>query len=327
MASTVLTPITQALEDGALTRRELKALMRRSDGPALWRLGVWIVAIGGTGSLVWAAMGTAWVWPAMFVHGILMVHHFALQHECVHYTPFKTRWLNDVTGNICGFLIALPHQFFRYEHCDHHTHTQLKGQDPELIELPISLGKYLWYVSSVPYWRAKVQEFARHSLGRVSEHEKAFLPKEAYGAVFREARIMLALYAAILVACIATGWWAPFWYWWGPVLLGEPVMRWIRLTEHVGRPNTRDMRENTRTNLISRPLAFLSWNMNYHAEHHYAASVPFHALPKLHEKLDGYVHVEPRGYLGAHLDILAQLTGRKPRSDAIGDGARGGQEA
>ena len=103
------------------------------------------------------------------------------------------------------------------------------------------------------------------------------------------------------------------WYWWLPLFLGEPVMRAIRMTEHVGRPNVRDMKVNTRTNLVSRPMRFLCWNMNYHAEHHYAASVPFHALPELHRKLHGYVHVEERGYLGAHIDIIAQIIGRKPR--------------
>ena len=34
MAERVLTPITQAMEHGALSRRELKALMQRSDGSA-----------------------------------------------------------------------------------------------------------------------------------------------------------------------------------------------------------------------------------------------------------------------------------------------------
>ena len=93
-------------------------------------------------------------------------------------------------------------------------------------------------------------------------------------------------------------------------------MRFIRMTEHVGKPTVADMKTNTRTNYVSRPMQFLAWNMNYHAEHHYASSVPFHALPKLHEKLKGVVAVEPKGYLGAHRDILAQLTGIKPRSDA-----------
>jgi len=62
-------------------------------------------------------------------------------------------------------------------------------------------------------------------------------------------------------------------------------------------------------------MRFLCWNMNYHAEHHYASSVPFHALPALNAKLHKHIYTEKRGYLGAHLDILAQLSGRKPRID------------
>jgi fatty acid desaturase len=76
------------------------------------------------------------------------------------------------------------------------------------------------------------------------------------------------------------------------------------------------MRDNTRTNLVSAPWRFLCWNMNFHAEHHYVSSVPFHALPRLHEKLKSHIHVEERGYLGAHLDILRQILGRTPRADA-----------
>ena len=319
MAEQVLTPITQALNEGALTRRDLKALMQRSDHPALLRLALWVTVLAATGSLVWLARGTAWIVPAMFLHGIVLVHHFSLQHECCHYTVFRTRWLNDVIGNICGFIIMLPHRHFRYEHCDHHTYTQLKGQDPELIELPISVWTYLWYISSIPYWRTKFTELGRHIAGRLSAEEQRFVPKEEHATVIWEARIMALLYLAVLGTCIALDWWAPLWFWWLPVLLGEPVMRAIRMTEHVGRPNVRDMKENTRTNLVTWPMQFLCWNMNYHAEHHYAASVPFHALPRLHKKLDGYIHVEPRGYLGAHLDILSQLTGRKPRGDAVTD--------
>ena len=316
MTMTVVTPITQALEDGTITRRELKAFMRRSNGPAFLWLAGWIVTVLATGTLVWLAMGSWWLLPAMFVHGVVLVHHFSLQHECCHYTVFRTRWLNDVVGNICGFIIFLPNRFFRYEHCDHHTYTQLKGKDPELIELPISLWKYLGYISSVPYWRTKIGEFARHIVGRLSDDERRFIPKEEHQTIFWEARIMALGYLAILGACIVWNWWAPLFYWWLPVLLGEPVMRAVRLTEHVGRPNVSDMKANTRTNLVTWPMQFLCWNMNYHAEHHYAASVPFHALPKLHEKLKDHIFIEERGYLGAHIDIISQLTGRKPRSDA-----------
>ncbi|MEO9650182.1 MAG: fatty acid desaturase family protein [Roseobacter sp.] len=314
--SEVLTPITQALNDGTLTRRELKDLMKRSNLPAFRHLALWVVTLAVTGVLISVTYGTFWVWPAMFLHGIVLVHHFSLQHECCHYTVFKTRWLNDVFGNICGFIIMLPNRHFRYEHCDHHTYTQLDGDDPELIPLPKTIGGYLWYLSSVPYWTTKFTELYRHTMGHLTQEEKRFIPKEEYQTIFWEARLMLAIYLVILVVCVLTGWWAPFWYWWLPVVMGEPVMRFIRMTEHVGKPCVRDMTENTRTNYVSRPMQFLSWNMNYHAEHHYASSVPFYALPALHEKLKNRVQIEPNGYLGAHVDILRQLTGRKTRSDA-----------
>ncbi len=210
MGQAVLTPITQALQDGVLSRRDLKALMRPSDRPILMRLAVWSMMLAATAALIWQAQGSWLLWPAMFLHGALLVHLFALQHECVHYTPFRTRWLNDVAGNLCGLVIALPHHFFRYEHCDHHTHTQIRGADPEMIELPISVWRYLWYISSVPYWRAKVQEFARHALGRLSAADRAFVPTEAQASVIREARFMLAAYAAVLSGSALTGWWGRY---------------------------------------------------------------------------------------------------------------------
>lgn len=118
---------------------------------------------------------------------------------------------------------------------------------------------------------------------------------------------MLAVYAALGAAMVGLGWWEPLWFWLVPLALGEPVMRFIRMTEHVGRPTVAQRGENTRTNLVSAPWRFLAWNMNYHAEHHYAPSVPFHALPRLHEKLKARLHVEPGGYWGAHRDIARQL--------------------
>lgn len=316
MSYDVKTPITQAMEEGVITRKELKALMIRSNKPAFLRLLIWICLLIFTSSLIYFSYDSWLVIPSMFLQGVVFVHHFSLQHECCHYTAFKTRKLNDIFGHLCGFSIMLPNQHFRYEHCDHHTYTQLKGKDPELIELPISVSKYIWYISAFPYWKNKFSEIYRHLLGELSEDEKKFIPHLEQKTIFHEARLMVLLYLLLITGSILLNNWILFWYWWLPVILGEPVMRAIRLTEHVGRPNTDDLKENTRSSLVSLPMKFLSWNMNYHAEHHYASSIPFHALPKLHQKLKGYIYIEERGYLGAHVDIISQLIGRKPRSDS-----------
>jgi len=307
MPDAIVTPLTQALAEGKLSRAELRRFMQRSDAISFRQLAAWLMLLAVTTTLVALAWYSWLIWPAMFVQGIVLVHFFSLQHECVHYTVFRTRWINDLVGQICGLVIILPHRFFRYEHCDHHTYTQIHGDDPEMIPMPQTLGAYLWYLSAIPYWRAKFTELFRHASGRLSAAEQRFIPRVEHAAVYRDARVMVAIYAALFLGMAVTGWWGLVWFWLIPLAMGEPVMRFVRMTEHVGRPTVPQMSANTRTNLVSAPWAFLCWNMNYHAEHHYVASVPYHALPRLHEKLKDHVHVEPGGYLGAHRDILRQL--------------------
>ena len=314
----VRTPVSQALAEGKLSRADLRALMQRSNWLPLIHLLLWIGVVAATSALVWLTMDSWWLWPAMFIHGVVLVHHFSLQHECTHYTAFKRREANDVVAAICGFIIMLGPTFFRYEHCDHHTYTQQKGRDPEQIPLPQTLGGYLLYISSWPYWRTKVTELFRHALGQFNDTELRFIPLVAHARVRLEARLLLALYAGIGVAMIIFSWWAPVWYWIIPVLLGEPVMRAIRMTEHVGMQPVADMHNNTRTSLAIAPLRWLAWNMPFHAEHHYASSVPYHALPRMHRQLHGELPVERGGYLGAHRDMLAQILGKRPRVDAPG---------
>lgn len=299
--------------DAPISRRELKKLMERSNRPGLVRLFWWLMLLVCTASLVWLAGSIWWLLiPAMFLHGIVMVHHFALQHECSHFTAFRSRWLCRWLARYCGFLLVIPPLFFRYEHCDHHTYTNLPGRDPELIELPESLWQYLRYLSALPYWRSQLGGMLRRATGKLTAEEKRFIPASEKARVVVESRIMISGYLAIISIMPGTGWSAPVFYWWLPLLMAEPVMRFIRMTEHVGRPMVADMRINTRTSIVAAPWRFLAWNMNFHAEHHYAASVPFHALGALHEKLRCCIYIEKHGYLNAHRDILAQVLQRLP---------------
>jgi fatty acid desaturase len=312
------TPRSDVLAEGdqILSRRELKALMKRSNTPGLLHLALWLVLLSATVLLVVVSRDTFWLLlPAMFIHGVVMVHNFALQHECSHYTAFRSRRLCNLLASVCGFLLFIPPRFFRYEHGDHHTYTNLPGSDPELIELPRSRLHYLWYLSAIPYWYSQFEGLLRRATGHLTEQEKRFIPPVEEPAIVRESRIMLAGYAGIVALMVITGSLVPVFYWWLPMLLAEPVMRFIRMTEHVGRPLVADRRINTRSTEVSALWRFLAWNMNYHAEHHYAASVPFHALGKLHERLKGHVHVEKMGYLHAHRTILDSMA--QTRSKAV----------
>ena len=56
---------TNAVSSGiSLERKTIKALCKRSDQPGLRFLAKWVASLLATGHL---AMGSLWVWPALFV--------------------------------------------------------------------------------------------------------------------------------------------------------------------------------------------------------------------------------------------------------------------
>lgn len=300
----------RAYRPDLISRKELKLLMRRSNRAGFQQLAGFCLVLGATTSMVITAFDSVWLIPAMLLQGIVLVHLFAIQHECAHLTAFRTRWINHLIGGLCGLAIGVAPLFFRYEHTDHHTYTQSMTRDPERIPLPATIGQYLRYLSALPYWFAQFSGMLSHSFGIISAEEKRFIPASERWKIIWEARSMLAFYALAVLYAITVDGIIPLFCWWLPLVLAEPMMRFIRMTEHVGKPSVPDLTRNTRSNRTFRALRFLCWNMNYHAEHHFASSVPFHALPALHRKLAAHLPVTG-GYFSAHRDILAQIRAKK----------------
>jgi fatty acid desaturase len=79
------------------------------------------------------------------------------------------------------------------------------------------------------------------------------------------------------------------------------------LAEHTGCAVTRDCLENTRTTLTLTLVRLFAWNMPYHAEHHAYPAVPFHALPRLHERVRGRIENLEPGYLAATAKVNRYL--------------------
>ncbi len=286
-------------------REDMKSLMARNNRAGLWQLAGHVAALLALGAVV-AWTDDSWLqWPAMFVLGIAITHLFAPQHECAHYSAFRTRGLNEAVAWVCGLLIMVPQIHFRYEHTDHHTYTNLPDRDPQHIPLPHSVGAYVWYLSAIPYWWSSWSGLALRSFGRFTPQELGFIPPGQRGAVVLEARLMSLAYVGV-AALVVGGWHAPLYYWFLPLLLGQPVMRFIRMTEHVGRPTEIDPLRNTRTTQVGWPWRLLAWNMNFHAEHHLAPPVPYHALPRMRILLNGRIPVRD-GYRGGHREIRAEM--------------------
>lgn len=281
-----------------LAREVLVPLTRRSDGRGLLQLGSHLLALALTASLISITQGSLWVWPAMFLHGMVLSFLFAACHECIHLTAFKRRWINQGVATGGGFLLVLPPGYFRVFHLAHHRHTQDPLNDPELATpKPSTRWGYVWHISGIPYWRSQLGGLWRRARGVVDE---PFVTPGERPKLIREARTFCAAYGVVLLASLLTGSSLALLYWVIPALLGQPMLRLYLLAEHTDCPEVPDMLANTRTVLTWPVVRWLAWNMPYHVEHHAAAAVPFHALPALHRLIRERIQVLSPGYVAFH---------------------------
>ncbi len=267
-----------------LPRQELKALMQRRDGPALWHFGLWFVLLAASAALAIAAWGTWWAVPAFLLYGTIYSSSDARWHECGHGTPFRTHWLNEIFYHISSFMTLREAYMWRWSHSRHHTHTYIVGRDPEIqVQRPADLLKIaldFFYLRSGP---PEVWRIVRNACGRPNADMLDFVPQRELSKVYWSSRIYVAIVAAFAIWSIAIGSFLPILFVGLPRFYGGWLHQLLGLTQHAGLgEDTYDHRENTRTLFINPVFSYLYMNMNYHIEHHSVPMVPYHALPKLH---------------------------------------------
>lgn len=268
-------------------------LTGRVDAPGLAHLAGQFGAIAIVGSLIlWGIP----FWPLLLpLQGILIIFLFTLEHEATHKTPFRTEWINELVGRVCGVLIILPFTWFRYFHLAHHRHTNIPGKDPELLAgaKPEGWPTFIWHVTGIPFWRSMIATVFSNALGKNGDE---FIPSSAAVRVRTEARWMIAVYTALAAIGVAGGD-GMLWAWILPLVIGQPFLRIYLLAEHGRCPFVANMFENTRTTFTNRIVRFLTWNMPYHIEHHSYPNVPFHKLPDLHALAADHLVETERGYV------------------------------
>jgi fatty acid desaturase len=283
----------------------LKKLSQRHDAPGLRRISAHLGLLVPTGAAVLAAPGGWWLLPAV-VHGIIMVFLFAPLHETVHRTAFRSGWLNRAVGDLAGFVLILPPRWFAAFHFAHHRFTQDPARDPELASpKPTTLLGYVWVVSGIEYWQRTIRGLIRRAFGIAPD---TFLDDRLRARAILEARVYLALYAALAIGSAALGTDLVLKLWVVPALLGQPFLRLYLLSEHWGCPSVKDMWANTRSTVSIAPVRWLAWNMPHHAEHHANPAIPFHALPAYSQLMKGARVNEERGYAPFHASRITDLS-------------------
>ena len=277
---------TNAASSGIqLDRNELKKIARRRDAPGLIYLAKWATGLALTATLIWYCLGTLWVWPAMFLHGVMLcVPAYSLSHETCHGTAFRSRWLNETAMWISSIIYLEEHLHRRYTHTNHHSYTWHVDKDCQMpFDTPVGFKSWLIEASGIGLFRFHVNVMWRLLTRRYSEVMREVSPPGELAKMTRNAWVFFAVYVAIAVM-IAAGISWPLWFLVLPRLLGTPVMMLFTLPQHMEmQENSPSIMESTRSYRTSWLGRFLYMNMNYHIGHHLYPQVPFYALPALEE--------------------------------------------
>jgi len=265
-----------------IDKQELRSFTTADDWQA-WRVVIVNVALVAASF----ALPALWRHPIAWVLASILLAGRALgfailMHDAAHLNFFTSRKVNEWMGKwVFGALPNVPYAAYRRGHLEHHRKAGTAA-DPDLA-----------FVSGYPATRASLLRKLLRDISGVNGVKGIiyqFQPND-HGALYPYS----AMHGIIIVALWVLG--APEVYacWWLGQLFVFPLLVRLRVMgEHGGVSDhlDRDPRHNTATTLAG-PLArlLIAPNyVNYHVEHHMAATVPGYKLPALHRLL------KERGY-------------------------------
>jgi len=105
------------------TRREsvdLSAYRKHDSLIGAWQVASTLAAYVLCWSLIIASPRSLLLFPLIIVAAGLAIRLFVLQHDCGHYSLFKSARTNDIVGSFLGVLTCTPYFLWRYTHALHH---------------------------------------------------------------------------------------------------------------------------------------------------------------------------------------------------------------
>lgn len=284
-----------------IDKQELRSFTTADNWQA-WRVVIVNVALVAAGF----ALPALWRHPIAWILASILLAGRALgfailMHDTAHLSFFTSRRLNQWMGKwVFGALPNVPYAAYRRGHLEHHRKAGTAA-DPDLA-----------FVSGYPATRTSLlRKFLRDISGvnGVKAIIYQFQPTDR-GALYP----FFVMHGMIIVALWALGMPEVYVCWWLGQLFVFPLLLRLRVMgEHGGVPDhmNRDPRLNTATTLAG-PLARLLVTpnfVNYHVEHHMAATVPGYKLQALHDVLceRGYFDGTPSLAL-SYLVVLRRCT-------------------
>jgi fatty acid desaturase len=301
-----------------IDREEMRRLTRRSDARGLLQAGSFLVVFAGTALLSWYFFARGW-WVPMAAAAYLccvfqgFVGMQAAVHELAHGTPFRSRWLNEIFYHLYCFLSWNNPVHFRASHMLHHQYTLHAGLDKEVLPRKLAfsgLDAASWFLFDWGWFKMIMFPTIAHFFGKADVDFFFWDPlfpagDERRGQIVAWARILVLGHLALLAVFIAFKLWVLI-----PLSFGcffaSFLSRGCTLQQHFGLcQDIPDWRVICHSERFDPLTSYLYWNMNYHAEHHMYAAVPFFNLPRLRKLLEHDMPPLAPGYLAGLRRILS----------------------
>lgn len=289
-----------------IDKKVLKQLMRRDNKPALLQFGLLFGLLAGLAVAVLLSWNTSGWWLLYLLYCAVFAFATSAVHELCHGSPFRTRWLNEISLFITGWMMQMEPVAARWGHAGHHTYTHFNKGDSELaLANPLSWKEFLVQLSGVGAMHRYYAEMLMLCCGKQVARIRGIIPQQEMRQAQRNACLMVLGYVLVISWSVLAASWLPVLLLMLPRIIGGPVVGVFRVTQHAGLAmDIQDHRMTTRTFYTNPLFEFLYFNMNYHVEHHMFPLVPFYNLKKLHEAVKDQLPVPLEGMDAVMTEII-----------------------
>ena len=301
----------------SIDKKLLRSLSKRSDKPALIWFGSYFLLLALMGTAVVLTWGSSWAWLFVIAYGAIWGCAASGFHETCHKTPFRTRWLNETALWAFGWMVQMEPISVRWGHLGHHSFTHFNEGDTELSEPnPVTWGLLFKVGSGLGGTYFYSKSLVAQAFGFISEEMREVIPSNKVPKAINNARIMVGLYALVIILALLAQSWLPIVLTFGARIIGGPITGLLHLTQHTClQMNVKDHRYSTRSFTASPITRFFYFNMNYHVEHHMFPMVPFYNLPQLSEALKNQLPEPCKGLAGVFREIICGVIRQQKEPD------------
>lgn len=272
-----------------------------------------LVTLLAAGALLSTSGNTLATVLGILLMGAMFAHAVEIQHQCLHFSAFRSRRTNKVVGILLGLPTLTSFHAYRRSHLEHHRNLGTSADTPfftyRFVAHP-SIGSLMFDLFGISHIKASFAAIFGNGDSRLIALPQGEEPSNI-SEQFDYALMGFLLVSACLTAMtlgpiiVLKLWILPF------VLVAQPIHFLVELPEHIGcDEGTTDVLRNTRTIVGS---GFSRWFTNYnniHVEHHLEPTLSMDQMPDVFAQVSGQHKYITQTYLQFYRSLYRAIKSR-----------------